>query len=240
MVATVQSGYTPHGVAVANGFVYVTDVFDDEVSIISISRLLTDPANARIGFIAVGDAPRGIAVSNGLLYVANNDADTISVIDPNTNQVVRTFNAGDGPYGVAAAGGYIYVTNQNANSLTVFAAANDSVVSIVPVGGLPHGVAVGTDFAYVANFNSNNVTVINAALPASGLNIPTAPQQDYAINSTDTCGTNVPDSVALPGLVGSQSLGWGKSWQQWPNNGTGGFVCVRQPFYTSLGTWSAR
>jgi hypothetical protein len=63
--------------------------------------------------------------------------------------------------------------------------------------------------------------------------------QAYVPAAGETCGQMAPAWVNWPGIANQQNQGWSASWQQWPNGGTGGMVCVRQPFYTTSGTWSA-
>jgi hypothetical protein len=45
------------------------------------------------------------------------------------------------------------------------------------------------------------------------------------------------ESVDWPALVSIRSLGWTVSYAQWPNEGRGGSVCTRQPYWTGSG-WS--
>jgi alpha-tubulin suppressor-like RCC1 family protein len=81
------------------------------------------------------------------------------------------------------------------------------------------------------------------ALPlgeAFGEQVPTAPMQQFARDEADSCGAQPADLVDFPALGNVTNMSWGPSWAQWPNGGTGGFVCTRQPYYTNLGTWSVR
>ena len=38
----------------------------------------------------------------------------------------------------------------------------------------------------------------------------------------------------------SCDAGWSPSWAQWPNGNTGGFVCNKEIYMTTTGTWSSR
>jgi hypothetical protein len=38
----------------------------------------------------------------------------------------------------------------------------------------------------------------------------------------------------------SCDAGWSPSWAQWPNSNTGGFVCNKEIYMTTTGTWSSR
>ena len=77
----------------------------------------------------------------------------------------------------------------------------------------------------------------NDAAPA----IPTAAVQQFVRAEGQSCDKAPEEFVDLPGLSSSvRNDAWGASWAQWPNAGTGGFVCTRQPYYTSNGTWAVR
>jgi len=111
----------------------------------------------------------------------------------------------------------------------------------LPAGSDPNGIAVSpvgpaAGDIYVANFGNGTVSIIQPPMVA----VADAPMQAYGRAQADTCATNAPSWVNWPGIASQQYVSWGMSWQQWPNNGTGGFVCVRQPFYTAAGSWTVR
>jgi len=120
------------------------------------------------------------------------------------------------------------------------------VIYTIPVGSGPQRVAISADglTAVVTNNASSSVSIIAIpARPASGEpgSVPVAPLQQFAINADETCDEVPSNFSEFPGL--SEALlhsRWGRSWAQWPNGGQGGFVCTRQPFYTSTGTWSVQ
>ncbi|WP_054864920.1 PKD domain-containing protein [Methanosarcina barkeri] len=96
VTATVPVGSNPsYGVAVnpAGTKVYVTNVFDDDVSVID-----TDTKTV-IATVPVGWSPHGVAVTadGTKVYVVNGGHDNVSVIDTNTNTVTTTINVGTGP-----------------------------------------------------------------------------------------------------------------------------------------------
>jgi hypothetical protein len=41
-------------------------------------------------------------------------------------------------------------------------------------------------------------------------------------------------------IAASCDLGWSPSWAQWPNGNTGGYVCNKEIYMTTSGTWSSR
>lgn len=72
---------------------------------------------------------------------------------------------------------------------------------------------------------------------ASSGDVPPPALQQFGQPSSGTC-----DAAASPELNwgGATSGGWGVSWAQWMNGGTGGPVCTRMLSYApSLGRWAA-
>lgn len=62
--------------------------------------------------------------------------------------------------------------------------------------------------------------------------------QQFAVpagTQADGCGALAPEHVDAPALRQMRDEGWSVSYAQWPNEGTGGWVCSRQPVLTSLG-----
>lgn len=58
--------------------------------------------------------------------------------------------------------------------------------------------------------------------------------QQFARAEPDACAVQPDDLVDFPALTALKN----QRWAQWPNGGTGGFVCSRQPYYTSIGIWA--
>lgn len=157
------AGESPFGVAInpAGTRVYVTDPFDDLVSVIDTSD------NSVIATITSNSWPHGVAVSpdGSRVYVANSIGNTLAVINAHTNQIITTIGVGSEPLGVAVnpAGSYVYVTNPQSNNLSIIDTSSDTVIATLAVGSLPQGVAVnpfGTK-VYIANAGSNTVSVID-------------------------------------------------------------------------------
>lgn len=78
----------------------------------------------------------------------------------------------------------------------------------------------------------------SSAVTFTNANIPTAPIQQYAVGYDEACDRGLPEEADFPALQSMKLSGWSKSWAWWPNGGQGGFVCTRQPYFTSSGTWS--
>ena len=170
VIATVNVGSDPHGVAVSpDGLnVYVANAGSDSVSVIDTAT------NTVKDTVIVEDCPRGVAVSpdGTKVYVTNSGSyddprNTVSVIDASINKVISTVNVGNSPFGIdiSSSGKKVYVANYLSNTVSVIDTATDTVTSTVNVGENPQGVAVTPDGSkvYVANFWSHNVSVIDTA-----------------------------------------------------------------------------
>ncbi|MGC2035704.1 MAG: YncE family protein, partial [Thermoplasmata archaeon] len=141
--------------------VYVTDAVNDEVYVISGTKLVHTITNATF------DAPYGVAFdpANGEMAVANSALNTVSFLSG--YKVVGTATVGSGPFLFAydPADVRLLVTNINSDNVTSMnaAAPTDEKANInIPVGLDPHGIAfdVTDSDVYVANVFSHNVTVI--------------------------------------------------------------------------------
>jgi YVTN family beta-propeller protein len=164
------------------------------------------------------------------------------------NTVVAMYSLGGDIRGIAITpdGQQAYVTDRNGNTVRVVDLSDGAVLYTIPVGSSPQRVAISADglTAVVTNNASSSISIIAIpARPASGEpgSVPVAPLQQFAITDDGSCEQVPNDFTEFPGL--SDALlhsRWGKSWAQWPNGGQGGLVCTRQPFYTSIGTWSVQ
>lgn len=104
----------------------------------------------------------------------------------------------------------------------------------------PQLVTGSLKFSSFASGSISNSTYALPLRPATGDQVPSAAMQQFARAESDTCEMQPEDLVDFPALGHVKHLNWGQSWAQWPNGGTGGFVCTRQPYYTSADTWNVR
>ena len=143
---------------------------------------------------------------------------------------------------ISADDRYAYVTDKANDEVKVFDLLTRSVVATVPVGGGPQRIVLSPDGrkALVTNNLTNTVSVIDIpARQVFGDDVPSAPLQQFATSANSQCLSQPEDLIDFPALARLRDNYWGLSWAQWPNGGTGGFVCTRQPYYTSANTWSA-
>lgn len=198
--------------------------------------------------VAVTTGPYAVAVSptTGLAYLAGQTSGDLSVVNTATRSTVGSAIPVGGSLSdiaITPDGSTALVAVVNQDVVRMVSLSTGAVTGTIPVGDGPQSITISHDgrYAYTANRNANTVSVISLPeTPASGDNVPTAPLQQFARAETDTCDEQPVDLVDFPALTGHVGLAWGASWAQWPNGGTGGFVCSRQPYYTSRGTWSVQ
>ena len=118
VTATIPVGGESDSVAAnpLTGSVYVTNQFDNTVSVIS------GQTNTVTATIPVGN-PQGMAVNalTGDVYVTNFNDGTVSVISGRTNTVTTTIPVGSGPAGVAVnpLTGAVYTANIGDDTVSV-------------------------------------------------------------------------------------------------------------------------
>ncbi len=197
--------------------------------------------------VQVGNLPINIAFSDDgtYAYVTNYGDGTLTRITTATNTVNGApIVIGGTPWGVTIRDGFAYVADYgttgevtvvNLSSWT----AQGTIPSGTPSGYYPTFITSINGYAYVANYDGT-VGVIALARSASGDQVPTAAMQAYGRAENGTCTQNAPNWVNWQGIAGQQFQSWGLSWQQWPNNGAGGYVCERQPYFTTAGNWNVQ
>jgi YVTN family beta-propeller protein len=210
-------------------------------------------------FVTTSNAPAGnstlpatngafsvaISPSTGLAYLAGRDSGAISIVNPATRS-----NAGAdlvvggvlSDIAITPDGTQAAVSVVDRSEVVFIDLASGEIAHTVAVGDGPQSITISRDgrFLYTANRNSNDVSVVQLPVPPLfGDNVPTAPMQQFGRAELARCTSQPIDLADFPGLGESaRDYGWSMSWAQWPNGGTGGFVCTRQPYYTSTGQWS--
>lgn len=145
--------------------------------------------------------------------------------------------------------------------------SSDTEAATASLQGLIDGLVdlsgTGGSVVAYANVTENDITVTYTAGPNAGTDVVTielpvfpgfrrlvprgvGPEPTYGVNSYSL---TVPDTSTPPpwfqsygrGAAESCTAGWNPSWAEWPNNHTGGFVCVRNVVYNNAtGAWDAR
>ena len=195
---------------------------------------------------APGINPEPVAVattSNAAVSYTPHDNGTMSKLTQ-AGGTVTNFPVGSSLTDVSlnAAGTHAYVSDKGTNEVLEVDLATHGRLASFPTGNGPRAIAVDSSesFAYTANAGDNTVSIIDMRAQASGDNVPTAPLQQFARAESDACDVQPDTLIDFPGLADLANVSWGRSWAQWPNGGTGGFVCTRQPYYTTAGSWAVR
>ena len=139
------AGYTPAGIAVGMGAVWVANYNANTVSRLDPSSL--DPAGPHP--INVGKGPSGIAVGGGAVWVADSFQNTVSRIDPLTNASTST-PVGEHPVSVAFGYGSVWVANSKSGTVSRIDPKTGKLVGTIRVGGDPAGIVVGAGRVWVA------------------------------------------------------------------------------------------
>ena len=105
--ATVELGFAPTSVAVADDRVWITDGVRDAVVPLDVNdeRLLRP--------VRVGRGPSGVTAGAGSIWVANTLDGTVSRIDPDSRRVTWTADVGGAPRGLAVGDGGVWVTEHD-------------------------------------------------------------------------------------------------------------------------------
>lgn len=189
---------------------------------------------------------RSVAVdATGAWAYVGDSAGTISVFSIAAPTAANhTITVGGDLRGIALSpnGDRAYVTDNTGDTVKIVDLALRTVIATIPVGSDPQNIAISPDgrTALVTNNSSSSVSVIAIPAPrAYGDLIPTAYLQQFAISADGTCDSAPADLADFPGLGARlHNSAWGMSWALWPNGGTGGFVCSRQPYFTAAQDWA--
>lgn len=198
----VVTGMGPTAITAGRGDVWVTDVFENNVSRI-------DAAGIVVATTPVGNGPRAIAVGEGAAWVADSLDDEVVRIDPVTNSVTNTIPVGRFPTAVAVGAGAVWVANTHAGTVSRIDPKTRTVVETIPFGAAPAGVVVVGDRVWVTTQEAVRTPPADPGPIAETLRLSSsAPfQTDPALLDVDpqinyaTCAklVNYPDAAAPDG-----------------------------------------
>jgi YVTN family beta-propeller protein len=163
VVRTVSMGEYPWGVTAdqANGLVYVTNYYSDNVTIVNGTTWAT------VGAVGSGEFPSRATFDpeNGTVYVADWGGNDVAVLNGTTGVEDEDLGSWYGPDAVAydSSTGDLYVANSESNNVSVFDASTGKIVASDPVGSYPDGIVYdpANGDVYVANCNSDNVSIVD-------------------------------------------------------------------------------
>lgn len=169
----VKVGDGAFGVAISDNRAFVTNEFDDTVSVIDLRT------NTVVRTIAVGNAPTGVAIGGNRLVVTNSGSlsaagdGSVSIIDLATLDVVGVpVVLGEMPTSVVvdANGEFAYVTDAGKGTVTVLDLAAGQIAGpILDTAIGATGLDIGFDGKlYVAGIHAGTIDILTPATAAVG------------------------------------------------------------------------
>ena len=152
-------------------------------------------------------------------------------------------NAADYPYGTCQAVGRLYfATNDGSTTLgaSPFTIREGSTVKVGTAGTTTTALPSGTYRLDLYDSTGGGIvldSIVATISNSAGSSLAPDPVlQQFGKPASGTCEDAAPVTL---NWGGSGSGGWGESWAQWMNGGTGGFVCGRTLVYSSSrGAWT--
>lgn len=145
LIGQIAVGTQPSGIAVGEGFAWVTNASDDDVSQIDLAT------GSVVNRIPVGREPAGIAVSGGAVWVTNAGGRTVSRINAATRRVVQEVEVGNSPRAIVAVGDALWVANFTDSTLVRIDGADGATGPAVGVGAGPVALAADESSLWVAS-----------------------------------------------------------------------------------------
>lgn len=141
------------------GYLYVTNLFGDNVSVIDTST------NTVLTTIAVGSQPSYLIYNpaNGYIYVGNRNSSNVSVINPATNTVVTTLAVDSDPIFLTYAPNSQKVYVSSGAGTAISAIDSNNVVNSIAIGFATNFITYNSanGYIYASGGAADNATVIN-------------------------------------------------------------------------------
>jgi YVTN family beta-propeller protein len=213
IVASIPTGAAPTGIGVddSNGLIYVTNAYDDNVTVINGST------NKPAANVPAGDFPQSVAVDTGNndAYVVNDLSNNVTVISISSSKVAANMEVGAVPYGAVFDGASesVFVTNEGSGSLSIIGpptytasfsesglpsgtnwsvalngtklSSESSTIAFVSLTNDTYSFTVGAVAGYTASPKSGNVTV-NGANVTKAITFEPVPHPGHSVTFTET------------------------------------------------------
>ncbi len=189
-------------------------------AMLSCSLLFAQPASAATSVGWSGSAATPNAVSDTSFVLASTSGSRIFI----------SSNFVQGP------GGFTCNTNTNRTNYCEIPAGTSKTFTI-----LPNAVAGTVQFNDSASMFAITISTMTVTYQQTIVSQATEPApvpilQQVGRPVSGSCEDLVTEELHLAGVA---SGGWGESWAQWMNDGTGGFVCSRTLVYSNnANAWS--
>ena len=150
VVATIQAGNGPDGIAVDGNDVWVSNSRGN-----TLTRLSTE-TNKRVGRpIQVGINPDEVEAAGGVVWVANTDDGSVTRVE---GDELTPFTVGGGPEGLSLGKQFLWVANGDSDSVSRIDRASGTVEPPITVGSKPIGIFAGKSSVWVTNSFSGSVS----------------------------------------------------------------------------------
>jgi YVTN family beta-propeller protein len=140
---TFATGRSPAAIAAGFGALWVADNFENTVSRIDPSGIVTATP--------VGHEPEAIAVGEGAVWVVDRGDNAVVRIDPSTSSPTAKIPVGDGPSAIAVGANAVWVANSRDGTVSRIDPARNVVVKKIHVGNSPAGIAVAAGSVWVTS-----------------------------------------------------------------------------------------
>jgi hypothetical protein len=153
------AGPTPAGMAVGNGFLWVSNFSANTVTKIEAASGTT------VGTFAVGTNPTGAVFAGDHVWVSNSyytsgeaSRGSVSKIRADTGETAGVYPVGKSPFGITFDGVHIWVANGLSDTVSKLRADSGEILGTFAVGHMPTAVICdNAGNVWVANGRSNNV-----------------------------------------------------------------------------------
>lgn len=161
-------GQSPTHVAVSDGQVWVTNMADGTVMVMSTAQLSRVHLNAdhsptvAVDQITVGNDPVGVAGGANFVWVTNANDGSVSEINPINGRVVMTTHVGGRPHSVVVGGGFIWVASDTTDRLSKIDPVSGKVVGSIAIPNYSEGITFANGSIWVTGARVDDVTRVNA------------------------------------------------------------------------------
>jgi peptide/nickel transport system substrate-binding protein len=144
IIGQIHVGTQPGGIAIGEGYAWVTNTGADTVSQIDLTT------RSVINRIKVGRSPTGIVIAKDSVWVTNSGERSVSRISVANGDVVDTIDVGNGPTAVVAGGDWLWVANATDSTVVRLDAESGEVGQPVPVAARPVALVADEKGVWVA------------------------------------------------------------------------------------------
>lgn len=228
MVAQLQTGGRPVGMAASRGAVWIADGAAGALLRIDVRDLRP------VDRVPIGPGTSAVAAGGGAVWALSSDTRTLLRIDPVTSTVAQRIGVGNGARALTVAVGAVWVLNAFDGTVSVVDVATGRARPRVPVGAGPRAVAAGRGAIWVANELAGTVTRIDARLrvPVATVRVGGGPSGlavaddgvwvanalDATVSRIDPARNVVTATVPVPSGADALAVSGGELWVAGPRS----------------------